>query len=231
MENQQQPQFDKTKLFLPVSILFAALLISGAIFYTKGYNTANIGSGAPKSGETIKVSTDDDAFMGAKNAKVVLVEFSDFQCPFCRRFWKETLPSIKKDFIDTGKIKFVYRDFPLNFHPAALPSAQGSECAREQGKYWQFHDKIFQEQDSKGEGTITFTITDLKQWAAKIGLNAGEFNSCLDSGKYTDEVQKDYNDGVKYGVSGTPTVFVNGKSIVGAQPYEVFKAAIEEALK
>lgn len=230
MENQQQ-QLDKTKFFLPASIIIAALIISGVIFYTKGYNTANIGSGAPKDGGAISVSADDDAFMGPKNAKVVLIEFSDFQCPFCRRFWKETLPNIKKDFIDTGKIKFVYRDFPLNFHPAALPSAQGSECARDQGKYWEFHDKIFQEQDLKGEGTITFTAIDIKRWASEIGLDTGKFNGCFDSEKYASEVEKDYNDGVRYGVSGTPTVFVNGKGIVGAQPFEAFKAAIEEALK
>lgn len=239
MEGEQIPQqsrLDKTKLFIPASILIAALIIAGAIFYTRGEiekGTANIGNTAPKinQGETAKVSADDDPFLGPKNAKVVLVEFSDFQCPFCRKFWKDTLPQIKKEFIDTGKIKFVYRDFPLNFHPGAMPAAIAAECADEQGKFWEFHDKIFGEQGERGEGTIQFTLQDIKKWAGETEVDLDRFNSCLDSEKYKSEVEKDYADGASYGVSGTPTVFVNGKPIVGAQSYAVFKSEIENALQ
>jgi len=240
MENQTTESiktggFDGSKLFIPISIIIAAVIISGTIFYTDSKTkTANIkeaiqpGGG---SGEIVKVSEDDDAFLGPKNADVVAVEFSDFQCPFCRKFWKDSFPQLKKDFIDTKKIKFVYRDFPLTFHPSAMPAAQAAECAKEQNKFWQFHDKIFEEQDKKGEGTIQFTVDDIKKWAAEIGVDSGKFNTCLDSGKYKEEVEKDYNDGVSYNVSGTPTLFINGKALVGAQPYEVFKSEIEQALK
>lgn len=232
----EQPQLDKTKFFIPAAIIVAALIISGTIFYTSGglsNGTANIDNTAPgiNQGETVKVSVDDDPFLGPKNAKVVLVEFSDFQCPFCRKFWEETFSQIKKEYIDTGKVKFVYRDFPLDFHPQAKNSAEAAQCANEQGKFWEFHDKIFEEQDKKGEGTIQFTLQDIKKWASEIGVDSNRFNNCLDSEKYKIEVEKDYADGSSYGVSGTPTTFVNGKSIIGAQPYSVLKSEIENALK
>ncbi len=231
LETPERAGFDKTKLFVPAAIVIASLVISGTIFFSQNRGgTANIGGSVKTGGQTQKVSEDNDAFLGPKNAKVALVEFSDFQCPFCRRFWKETLPQLKKNFIDTGKIKFVYRDFPLDFHPSAMPAAQAAECAGEQGKFWEFHDKIFQEQDRRGTGTVQFNVSDIKKWAAELGLGPDKFNNCLDSGKYEEEVKKDYADGSGYGVSGTPTVFVNGDPIIGAQPYEIFKAAIERAL-
>src|SRR3989344_2065532 len=117
-----EQNFDKTKLILPASILIAALLISwSVVFYS--LNTGKLGAnvkqaeGGPVAGEKVNVSVDDDAFMGNEKAKVTIVEFSDFQCPFCRTFWSGALPQIKKEYIDTGKVKFVYRDYPLSFHP------------------------------------------------------------------------------------------------------------------
>src|SRR3989304_2938085 len=140
---------------------------------------------------------------------VVVFEFSDFQCPFCRRFYTQTLSQIKEEYVSTGKIKFVYRDFPLSsIHPAAEKSAEASECAEEQGKFWEYHDKIFMEQDKLGQGTIEYGIEELKKWASEIGLDENKFNQCLDSGKYESEVEKDFNDGVSYGVGGTPTFYV-----------------------
>ncbi|MBI4020020.1 MAG: DsbA family protein, partial [Candidatus Aenigmarchaeota archaeon] len=186
-------------------------------------NDGNVGA--------IAVSADDDPFLGPADAKVTVIEFSDFQCPFCRRFWSQTLPEIKANYIDTGKIKFVYRDFPLDsIHPGARPAAVAAGCAEEQGKFWEYHDKIFEEENRQGQGTVQFTNDDLKRWAGEIGLNAEQFNSCLDSNKYNDEVSKDFQDGAAAGVSGTPTVFVNGRAIVGAQPFAAFQQAIEQAL-
>ncbi len=179
----------------------------------------------------VNVSADDDAFLGKENAPVTIIEFSDFQCPFCRRFWKETLPQIKQAYIDTGKVKFVYRDFPLPFHAGATPAAEGAECAREQDKFWQLHDAIFQEQDNQGQGTIQFTADDVKKWAAKIGLNTSKFNQCLDSGNYKQEVEKDIADGSAAGVNGTPATFINGLLVSGAQPFAAFKVIIDEELK
>ncbi|MBI4176604.1 MAG: DsbA family protein [Candidatus Aenigmarchaeota archaeon] len=181
------------------------------------------GDGAPLGG-SVAVSADDDPALGPANAKVTVIEFSDFQCPFCKRFFDQTLGQIKSDYVETGKIRFAYRDFPLDsIHPNARPAAMAAECANEQGKFWEFHDKIFQNQQS-------MSTESYKQWAAELGLDAGQFNSCVDSNKYAQEVEKDFQDGVAAGVSGTPTVFVNGQKIVGAQPFEAFQAAIEQAL-
>ena len=112
-----------------------------------------------------------------------------------------------------------------------MPSAQAAECADDQGKYWEMHDKIFAEQEKLGQGTVQFTVQNLKKWAFEIGLNTANFNRCLDSGKYKAEVDKDTADGNAAGVSGTPSFFVNGWLTVGAQPYSVFKGLIEEELK
>ena len=237
VKDEPRPGFDKTKLILPGSILIAAILISGSLLYTRTGASKNLagtnlgGQQAPQAGAKVNVSADDDPFLGNEKAKVTVIEFSDFQCPFCRAMWRNTLPQIKKDYIDTGKIKFVYRDFPLGFHPGAIPAAEGSECARDQGKFWEMHDKIFEEQDKQGQGTIQFGKPDVVKWASEIGLNMSQFNQCLDSGKYKAEVEKDIADGTAAGVSGTPSTFVNGRILVGAQPYSSFKALIEEELK
>ena len=230
-----EENFDKTKLILPGAILIAALLISGSVvFYS--LNTGGLGANIKQTGdsvvgEKVDVSVDDDAFIGNPKAKVTVVEFSDFQCPFCRSFWSGAYQQIKKEYVDTGKIKFVFRDYPLPFHPAGQVSAESAECADEQGKFWEMHDKIFQEQTKQGTGTVTYGVTELKKWASQIGLDSAKFNQCLDSGKYKSEVEKDLADGSAYGVSGTPTLFINGKPVVGAQPFSVFKAVIDDELK
>ncbi|MBU0530461.1 MAG: DsbA family protein [Candidatus Aenigmatarchaeota archaeon] len=168
--------------------------------------------------------TDNDPMKGDANAPITIVEFSDFQCPFCSRFYTDAYPRIIQEYVDTGKAKIVYRDFPLtSLHPQAQPAAEASECANEQGMFWEFHDKIFENQGSMSPEAY-------KQWAADIGLNTEQFNSCFDSGKYRSEVQKDLADGQAAGVSGTPTFFINGQKLVGAQPFEAFKAVIDNSL-
>lgn len=173
---------------------------------------------------------DDDPVLGNADAPVTIVEFSDFQCPFCRSFYSNTHPQIVKNYIDTGKVKFVYRDYPLAFHSAARLSAMAAECANEQGKFWQYHDTVFEEQAKQGSGTISYGISELKQWAQDISLDTEQFNRCLDSEKYGDEVDKDFEAGQRAGVSGTPLFVINGTLIVGAQPYSTFEQAIEAAL-
>lgn len=231
----ESPKFDWSKFILPGAIIMAGVLISVAVIYSNGgFNKLTTGGSAnvrDTSGGQKAVSTDDDAYLGDKDAPVVMIEFSDFQCPFCRSFWSDTLPLIKSEYIDTGKVRFVYRDFPLSFHSGAMPAAQATECAREQDKFWEMHDKIFIEQDKQGGGTIQFGANDLKKWAGEIGLNVSEFNSCLDSQKYLNEVNNDLKDGQAAGVSGTPGFFINGRLVVGAQPFSVFQSLIEEELK
>lgn len=181
-------------------------------------------------------SADDDAVLGDPNAPVTIVEFSDYQCPFCRKFWTDTLPQLKEEYIDTGRAKLVYRDYPVEqLHPAAQFSAEAAECAREKGgdaAYYKMHDKIFEEQnildggqkDSPVTRTVQYSESDVKAWAKEIGY---DIDSCLDSGKYEAEVIKDLNDG---GQIGTPTFFINGIKLEGAQPYAAFKQVIDNAL-
>ena len=149
-----------------------------------------------------------------------------------RKFYKEAFAEIKKNYVDTGKVKVAFRHYPLPFHTGAKPAALVSECANEQGKFWEMHDKIFDEQDKKDPqgGTVEYTSNDLKTWANDIGLNSEQFNKCLDSSKYSKEVDADLAAGQKVGVQGTPTTFVNGVGVVGAQPFSAFKTTIDKEL-
>jgi len=167
---------------------------------------------------------DDDAILGNKNAKVTIVEWSDYQCPFCVRFHSDAFQQIKTKYIDTGKVKFVYRDFPLSFHQFAQKAAEAAECAGEQGKYFDMHEKLF---TSGVEGDVA----SFKQYAKDLGLDSTKFDTCLDSGAMAKEITKDMNDGAAVGVRGTPGFIVNGELVSGAQPFAVFEQAIEAALK
>jgi|SRR3989338_1249037 len=166
---------------------------------------------------------DDDVVQGDANAPVTIVEFSDFQCPYCGRNFEQTYPQIKKLYIDTGKVKYVMRDFPLNVHPEAQKAAEAAGCAEEQGKFWEMHDKLFSNQQD-------LSVANEKTWAQEIGLDTKKFGECLDSGKRAAEVQKDIQDGQAYGVSGTPAFFINGVPLVGAQPFAAFQQVIEQEL-
>ncbi len=167
---------------------------------------------------------DDDPVLGDKNAPLTIVEFSDFQCPFCARFRQQTFDQIKKQYIDTGKVKFAFRDFPLtSIHPMAQKSAEAAECADEQGKFWEYHDVIFERQSS-------LSLSSLKQWAGELNLDTNKFNQCLDSGKYEDEVNKDLRDATSSGGQGTPYFIVGNQPLSGAQPFSAFQAAIESQL-
>jgi len=215
-------------------VLIAVVVIAGVLMFSGGSGS---GSGTGNSvGGTVSASIDDDAVLGDANAPVTIIEFSDYQCLFCRKFWTETLPSIKSEYIDTGKVNLVYRDFPLaSIHPMAQPSAEAAECVREFGgdeAYFEYHDKMFEEQNLLGAGTIQYTTADLKSWASELGYNIA---SCLDSGKYASEVQKDTRDAQAAGGTGTPYFVVigsdgKGTALSGAQPFSAFKQAIDSKL-
>lgn len=167
------------------------------------------------------VKAEEEHILGNKNAEIKFVEYSDFECPFCKKFYP-TFKQLVQEYGD--KVSFEYKHYPLDFHKNAGPAAEASECAAEQGKFWEFHDKIFENQSS-------LSVSSLKQWASALGLNTGTFNDCLDSGKYRSKVQADFEEGESLGVRGTPTVFINGQKVVGAQPVEAFKTIIDELLK
>jgi protein-disulfide isomerase len=227
-----ETQNDSNSFLIPGAIVVAGVLIAGAVFYT---NAPRPGGGAVPNLATVQAPaaphvlggdlTDDDPFLGSPDAPVVIVEFSDFQCPFCGRLYQNALPQIKEQYIKTGKVKFVYRDFPLSsIHNMAQKAAEASECADEQGQFWAYHDLLFERQQS-------LSVENFKTWAGELGLNTSQFDECLDSGKYVDEVQKDFRDGQIAGVTGTPGTFINGRLVPGAVPFSTFEAIIEEELK
>jgi len=164
---------------------------------------------------------------GSDDAKVIMVELTDYQCPFCKRYVDDSLGQIMKNYVDTGKVKYMLRDLALPFHANAHITAEAARCAGEQGKYWEYHDKLFASQAEWSEGEANSL---LKGYAVNVGLNEWEFNSCLDEGKYKTAVNEDIAVANKLGIRGTPTFFINGKKLVGAVPLATFKAAIDEAL-
>ena len=168
-----------------------------------------------------QVSADDDPFKGPANAPVTIVEFSDFQCPFCSRV-NPTLARLRDRFGDS--IRIVFRDLPiLQIHPQAAKAAEAATCAHDQKKFWEMHDLLFANQQR-------LDVASLKQHAATLGLDAGAFATCLDSGKYANEWQKDAADAAAAGVQSTPAFFINGRPVIGAQPYEAFADVVAEEL-
>ena len=185
----------------------------------------------------LKISTDNDPIIGNPNAPITIIEFSDFQCPFCAKFHIQTLPKIIDEYIKEGTVKLVFRDFPIqSIHPNALPASVAAECANEQGKFKEMHDKLFDKQNEWNNKNIDNVIILFNQYALEIGLEEEKFDSCLRNGKYVEEIQKDLNDGRTYGISGTPGFFIGNDKIgfvelKGAQPFESFKKVIDSQLK
>ena len=181
------------------------------------------------------VSIEGGAVKGDNNAKVTLVEFTDYQCPFCSRYYRDTLPQIVDEYVKTGKVKYVLREFPLeSIHPYAFKASEAAQCAGEQGKYWEMHDRLFANQNA-------LTQPQLPGHAEAVGVDAGKFKGCLESGKYAAKVRKDLGDAQKAGATGTPTFYLGRtdpkstdvksvRKLVGAQPYAAFKDAIDTLL-
>jgi protein-disulfide isomerase len=175
----------------------------------------------------------DHPSKGKADAGLTMVEFSDFQCPFCGRHFSQTEPLLMKEYVDTGKMKVVFIDFPLEtIHPYALKAAETARCAAEQGKFWQMHDQLFRSQTSAAE------FSNWNAHAQKVGLKMQEFQACLSAGKHASDIRKDLALGQSAGVSGTPGFFLAVtdpasnrvtpvRFISGAQPYAVFKAQID----
>ena len=197
---------------------------------------ASIQAPSAKPSQPIKISMDDDPVRGSPDAPITIIEFSDFQCPFCARFHVQTLPSILEEYVDSGKVNLVYRDFPIqSIHPNALPAAVAAECANEQGMYWQYHDTLFEKQNNWAKLDTGSALSEFSQYASDIGLVKDQFDSCLGSGKYLQEVQHDLSDGRDYDITGTPGFFIGNEQIGfvkidGAQPFDSFKKIIDSQL-
>jgi len=216
---------------ITVTTLAVALAFFFAGYFVRGWVDEGRQVAVPQAQPTVKpvgtlvvpnVSPDDDPALGPDNALVTIVQFSDFWCPYSKRYFDETLPMILSNYGD--RVRYVYRDFPLgSIHPKAQKAAEAAQCAFEQGKFWEYHDMLYENQ---GE----LELADLKAYAVALGLDESAFNLCLDSDKYAHEVEKDVEDGKSYGVLGSPTFFINGRKVVGALPYATFQTIIDEEL-
>jgi protein-disulfide isomerase len=179
----------------------------------------------PSSGSEIVVDPDDWHVQGSADAPVTLIEYSDFQCPYCARYYNETYAQIKEQYVDTGQVRYIFRHFPLAIHSEARAAAQAAECAGEQDKFWEMHDALFENQDSwAGSADPTAAFVDL---AEGLDLDGAEFETCLSSGKYAAKIQEDVAAGAEDGVDGTPAFFINGVSLSGAQPFAAFQQQID----
>ena len=239
----------KSNLLIPGSIIVAGVIIALSIAYVSGpprlmqSPPPSQGSNPPPSVASADLLVNSSSpQLGNPDAPVTVVEFSDFQCPFCNKFHQTVEPKIIEEYVRKGKVRFVYRDFPFLDSFPGVPedqkeshwASEAARCAGDQGKYWEYHDYLFDRQSGENQGA--FIRVSLKLFAATLKLNTTDFNACLDSDKYASAVEKDKADGVALGVNSTPTTFVNGVMVasngdsVGAAPYEVFKALIDAAL-
>lgn len=229
----------KNSIALPIGL--AAVLISGSMIYL-GMQIGDAPQGGaviadiakePQPTITMDDIADDDPYLGDANAPVTIVEFSDYQCPYCRRHSTETFELIKENYIDTGKVKYVFRDYPLGFHEDALPAAMAAECTRDQKgdeAYFAMHDKIFEGQVPLGTGTVEIPEDSLFAYAKELDLDMDEFEECFDDEKFEDEIMADLSDGQAYGITGTPGFIINGTLVSGAQPFSVFENIINSQL-
>lgn len=177
----------------------------------------------PVAEQQVDVASDDDPARGPDDAKVTIVEFSDFQCPFCKKYVDETLPLVASTY--SSKVRYVFRDFPIDqLHPQATQAAEAAACAADQGKFWEYHDVLFQNQGA-------LDVASLKGYAGKLGLDQATFDACVDSKKHAEEVQADFSDGRANDVTGTPTFFINGRKVVGAQSFATMQKIIDEELQ
>ncbi|MBI3169774.1 MAG: DsbA family protein [Chloroflexi bacterium] len=222
-----------------VVLAFAVGLLLGFVIWGRGSNVVTVAAdaaaadvaAAPPSGQVAEVPvtpqpqytrydipTEGYPSLGPDDAPITIVEFSDFQCPFCRRFHEETYQALLDAY--PGQIRFVYRNLPLtSIHPDAMPSAIASLCANDQNVYWDYHGKLFSSE--------TLTRETFIQYATDLNLNVDEFTVCLDSGKHDEFIQQDMDFALNLGVQSTPTFFVNGLAIVGAQPLSSFTQIID----
>lgn len=250
-------------LFIPFAIIIVGIMVSGALYFglqnnnsakksdstqvgnnqaDDAANTTDTTNDTPDEPTTATTSIDDDPVMGNReSAKVAIVEFADFECPYCKRHFEETFGDIKKKYIDTGKAIYVYRDLPLSFHdPAATSEALAAECVQDLAGdtiFYQYHDLIFEK--TQGNGSGVGGSNTLANLAAQVGVDKGSFTTCLKEEKFKDEVEKDSNDAQLASISGTPGFVigllqddgtVEGTIIRGAYPFSEFERVLDALL-
>jgi len=250
MAKKSALNFDLSNLKLKSTPILTTLLILAAfglgvlgtkVYYlekgitpTVGTTTGAAAVGAPAPAAAVppgtKVDVSDGHFpiLGNKDAKVHIVEFADFRCPFCEQLFTQSEPSIIKDYVNTGKASFSFRHYAF-LGPASIVAANAAECANEQGKFWDFHNYLYKNQPAESDTTM-YTVDGMTTAAGTLGMNTDQFKSCLSSNKYQANVDKDFSEGQKAGVNGTPATFINGVLTSGAVPYSQFQSSIDAAL-
>ena len=228
---------EKRDYLLPASILVAAILISGSIIYLVGSKSGG-GVGAKDTGELAAIketaplkTSDRDVILGDPKAPVTLIEFGDYQCPFCGRFFEQVEIPLRENYIKPGKVKMVFRNFQF-LGPESIAAAEAAECAKDQKQFWAFHDALYETEIKDGRENNGNLNKDLfLKLADELKLDHSAFASSFDSKKYVGQVEKDTDNAKALGVNSTPTTFVNSQKLVGALPYAQFKAAIDSILK
>ena len=216
-------------------IVFLAGLLAGYLVWGRNTRPAAVASNPTQSPaqaqspsavptqKTVRytVPVGDSPSIGAANAPVTIIEFSDFECPYCRTWQQEVFPQLMSSYGD--KIRFVYRNFPLSSHANALPAANAAMCANEQGKYWEYHDKLF-------GMTLPLETASYQKYASDLGLDTTKFNDCYNNKRYQTNIQADVTFATSLGVDQTPTFFINGLAVLGAESYDFFKQIIDQEL-
>ncbi|HJX36976.1 MAG TPA: DsbA family protein [Anaerolineae bacterium] len=183
--------------------------------------------GTPEATREPLVPLDDDPVLGSADAPVTIIEYSEYLCPFCRTFALETLPLIEEQYIDTGKVRFIYRDFPVHGQPAVIMSMV-AECAADQGKFWEMQSFVWERSDEWSQSENL--LATVQGYADELGIDTEEYTSCLEEGTVVERIIEDYNVGVQDGVEATPSFLINGTLVRGALPFEKFQKVIEEKL-
>lgn len=237
---KKSSRFFDQQFTVPVSILAAAVLVSASILFVGvagskwGSQTAALSDVQPAedavANGTAPSAQERDVIMGDPNAPVSIIEYGDYQCPFCVKFFKEAEAQIREAYIKTGKAKLVFRNFQF-LGPESILAAQAAECAKDQKKFWEFHDGVYRMEEEDGqEHNGNINVQSLTSLASEKGLDVPAFSKCLSANTYEEQVKKDTTAAQAAGVRSTPTIFVNGQKFEGAYPFENFKQAIESAL-
>jgi protein-disulfide isomerase len=230
---------NKNSNFLAMSIVAAAVILGGSLIYSAGLKDAsninqqaNVGGAAENEASLDIPEISNSVVLGDKDAPVTLFVFGDFQCSYCVKFFKDTEPLIVKNYVDTGKVKMVHKDLSF-LGDASVDAAMAAKCAKDQSKYWQYHDALYEAKSEEiNSGTSgAFTRANFGKIASNLGMNSEKFLDCFDNKKYADEIREDSEEASRVMPQiSTPTIFVNAAMIQGAYPYANFETAIEAAL-
>ncbi len=215
-KKHRPPLSPYANLFIPIAFILgigAGYLLWGRIPSSTAGNTGGI--------QRADVTTDGDPSTGPEDAPITIIEFSDYQCPYCQKWYNEVYQPLMAAY--PGQIRFVYRDMPLPFHPEAEPAAEAAECAGDQGFYWQYHDALF-------SGRYSLGRADYEKIANDLGLDIIAFTACLDDHRHQAEIEADASDASRLGLTGTPSFFINGRVVIGALPLSSFTSIIDEEL-